>query len=424
MPWLTPDNIPEADDCRPLFIPADSTWLALVSGALTELTLPYNWEKFGSLTVAETVAKMQEIIDGYYGTACLACTFPDGGAVIRIDSTGHIQQLGDGGVWQDPTGDYVIPAPAARVGGTSEDQICLASENAVNVLHELYNSLSDSFASHLTEAEAEAAFIAALIALVGFEFAPITTAIAIFFFGVFELLYRALSYLTADLWSDALTNQLVCFLVQCATNTAGVVTFDWDCFIGKLNSLTDSFGLTEIELRFYLQVSYILYFIGGVDGLNLAARTTAITTGNCDVCLPWCYRFDAADRLGDWHAELYGTTGLATWDGTKWNGATNSGTNVIWISWTLGTPIILTDASIQTYTPAGSGRAIYVNGNGSSFTGTVIWQNGAAVGAPFPITVTRIDVYLLNAGSSTLRTLSQMQFSGQGGGNPFGDDNC
>jgi hypothetical protein len=72
MPWLTPDSIPEGGVCRPLFIPADGTWLALVSGALTELTKSYNWEKFGALTVEETIAQMQTIVDNYYTASCVS----------------------------------------------------------------------------------------------------------------------------------------------------------------------------------------------------------------------------------------------------------------------------------------------------------------------------------------------------------------
>ena len=284
MPWLTPDSIPEDDDCRPLFIPANSVWLALVSGALTELTQKYNWEKFGTLSVDETVAQMQIIVDGYYNTACLNCTFPDGGAIIRINQHGVLQQLDGSGNWTEPTGDYVIPPPDARSGGTSVNQNCLAAKNATNVLKELYTNLSMSFASNLSAAEAATSFVGALVALIGFEFAPITTGIVIFFEAVFQLLYQALAYITADLWTDAFTNQLTCFLLACAVNTAGVVTFDWDCFVAKLNSTTDEFGLSEVQLRLYLQVSYLLYFIGGVSGLNLAGGTTAITDDDCSDC--------------------------------------------------------------------------------------------------------------------------------------------
>jgi len=99
MPWLTPDSIPEADDCRPLSIPADSAWLALVSGALTELTLPYNWEKFGTLTVAETVAKMQEIIDNYYNAAC--------GAPLVVDAPYWDETSGDDTPTEAPAEDQI-----------------------------------------------------------------------------------------------------------------------------------------------------------------------------------------------------------------------------------------------------------------------------------------------------------------------------
>lgn len=46
--WLTPDTPPTDFMCRALYIPNDVNWLAIVSGALEELTFRYNWEKFGS----------------------------------------------------------------------------------------------------------------------------------------------------------------------------------------------------------------------------------------------------------------------------------------------------------------------------------------------------------------------------------------
>lgn len=284
MPYLTPDSIPEGEICRPLSIPASTAWLALVSGALTELTKPYNWQQFGSLTVEETVAKMQEIIDAYYATACAMCLIPGGYRVIRITNTGQLEQLDENGDWTPATDEYALPAPDARTGGTEADQICLAAKNAVNVLSQLYESLAESWDENLSEAEALTALIAAIIAILGAPFAPITAAIAAFFLAVFHLLYGALEYLGADLWTEDFSNQMTCFLVDCATNDAGVVTFDWDCFTGKLNSLADSFMLSEIQVRLYLQVSFILYFIGGVDGLNLAGATTEITNDDCSFC--------------------------------------------------------------------------------------------------------------------------------------------
>jgi len=281
MPYLTPDEIPEGDICRPLSIPASSDWLAFFGGALTELTKTYNWEQFGSLTVDETVEKMQEIIDAWYLDACGECELPGGGSVIRLNEDGMIEILEDG-EWVVPTdGDYFIPPPEAREGGTETEQICLAAANAENVLHELYENLADSFASELSEAAALAALAGLFTTAVGFTIAPITAGIAAFFLTAFGLLYNALSYLTADLWTEDFTEQIKCFLSECGSNDAGVVTFDWQCFNDKLGTLADDFSLSEVQIRLYLQVAFLLQFIGGAGGLNLAGGTTEIEDADC-----------------------------------------------------------------------------------------------------------------------------------------------
>jgi len=287
MPYLTPQDLPEGDDCRPLVIPAGSEWLALFGGALTELLKPWNWEYSGGLTVDETLEKMREIIDIWYNESCEDCELPEGGKIIRLNEDGHIEVLQDG-EWVIPTeGDYFIPPPDAREGGEPEDQICLAAKNAVNVLEQMYESLSESWAENLSTAEALTDMIAIAVTLVGFEFAPIAFGIAAFAIGVLRQLYMALEYLGADLWTEDFSRQMICFLIPCATNTDGVVTFDWDCFVNKLNSLADDFMLSEVQIRLYLQVSYMMWFIGGVDGLNLAGATTEITDDFCDCgCSP------------------------------------------------------------------------------------------------------------------------------------------
>jgi len=310
MPYLTPQVLPEGDDCRPLVIPASTEWLALFGGALTELTKKYNWQDSGGLTVDETVEKMTEIIDAWYTESCEACELPEGGKIIRLNEDGHIEVLQDG-EWVIPTeGDYFIPPPDAREGGEPEDQICLAAKNAVNVLEQMYESLSESWAESLSTAEALTDMIAVAVTLVGFEFAPIAFGIAAFVVGLLRQLYTALEYLGADLWTEDFSRQMICFLIPCATNTDGVVTFDWDCFVDKLNSLADDFMLSEVQIRLYLQVSYMMWFIGGVDGLNLAGATTEITDDFCDCgCSPiieiypagWGTLFDLG--AGYWRVE-------------------------------------------------------------------------------------------------------------------------
>jgi len=313
VPYLTPDSIPEDDDCRPLSIPADSVWLALFGGALTELTKPYNWQQFGALTVEQTVAKMEEIINNWYSVPCAACTTPGGYRVIRINNSGRLEQLNESGEWEPATDEYYIPPPEPREGGTTNDKKCLAAANAVNVLEQLYESLSDSFNNELDEAEAMTAFILALIALVGFEFAPISWAIVAFFTAVFGALYSALEFIGADLWDEDVSTQIRCFLVDCANNDGGVITFDWDCFNGKLESLTNDFSLTESQLRLYLQIGFMLYFIGGADGLNLAGRTTAITEADCEDCgLEHCLIVDLTLTDGSEYG-IYLSPGGGSW---------------------------------------------------------------------------------------------------------------
>jgi len=283
VPYLTPQDIPEDDDCRPLFIPASSEWLAFFGGALTELTKTWNWEAFGAVSVEDTVDKMAEIINTWYTESCTACETPGGYRIIRIGNDGQLEQLNDDGEWEPATDEYYIPPPEAREEGTEEEQICLAAKNAVNSLETLYTSLSDSFSSELTAAQALVDFAAIAVSFIGFEFAPITFGIAALAFAAFEFLYTALSYLTADLWDDDFSRQIECFLINCASNDAGVVTFDWDCFNNQLASLANDYGLTETQIRLYLQVAYMLQFIGGAAGLNLAGATTEIESGTC-VC--------------------------------------------------------------------------------------------------------------------------------------------
>jgi len=325
MPYLTPAELPEDDACRPLFIPDNTEWLALFGGALTELTKTWNWEDSGGLTVDETVSKMMEIINDWYSETCVDCETPGGYRIIRIGTDGHLEEIGDDGEWTPTTGDYVIPSPDAREGGSPDDQICLAAKNAVNVLQLLYENWTTSWDEELSLDEAITAAIEFIVTALGFAFAPIAWAIAAFLLPVFIAFYAAMEYLTADLWDENFSKQITCFLQDCATNTDGVVTFDWDCVVNHLNSLADSFELTETQIRLYLQVMYLLYFIGGVDGLNLAAATTEITNDDCSFCIEdWCCRqdFEATDAgwtvnpsipIGDWTM------------GTGWHDASNPG---------------------------------------------------------------------------------------------------
>lgn len=428
MPYLTPQELPETDICRSLSIPDNTEWLAFFGGVLTELTKTYNWEFSGGLTVAETVDKMQDIVDAYYASICEGCTLPGGGKIIRIGAHGHIEQLDDSGAWGDPTGDYVIPPPDARTGGTAADQNCLAAKNATNVLEQLYENLAESWDAHLSEAEAGTEFIGLVVGLVGFEFAPITFGVVAFFLALFGALYAALEYLGSDLWDAAFTNQMTCFLVDCASNDAGVVTFDWDCLMTRLNSLTDSFGLTELQIRLYLQVTFMLYFIGGIDGLNLAARTTDITNDDCSACdVEWCYEF--LFELGE---QGWTAVSPTTYSGTQYEGGFVDANSQDWAFIHIEfapTNVTLVQMNFCKNFGAGANNGVgcsaYLSGVDvfDSYPGGHSDCPGVIDFAPELVTD---QIYLnVNSGSAAGAGVAIVRVAMRGtGDNPFGEDNC
>jgi len=426
VPYLTPDDIPESDVCRSLSIPASTDWLAFFGGALTELSKTYNWQQWGAVSVDDTVAKMQEIIDNWYTEPCEACSTPGGYRVIRIGAGGHVEQLDENGDWVDATDEYHIPPPDAREDGTEADQICLAAKNATNALETLYNSLSDSFASELTTAQALVAFAEAAILYLGFEFAPITFGIAAFLFATFELLYTALSYLTADLWTDDFSNQIACFLQTCASNDAGVVTFDWDCFNAQLNSLADDFSLSELQIRLYLQVAFMLQFIGGADGLNFAGGSTEITDDDCSFCEDrWCYTWDFTVTDGDWVSNPR--------DGSGWGAVYASG-----LGWGSGDFLCMSRqlpaaCNIdQIVVDCADGGAIFTmywedafpnaSGGDTILTFTTMCTTGAPGGTDWnPASGDWLTLQIVNGARN--EEITRITISGEGD-DPFGTDNC
>jgi len=65
MAYLTPDVTPDHATCRALFIPDDEQYLAIVRGALQELTFSYNWTKYGTLTPDEAAENFVDMFDRF-----------------------------------------------------------------------------------------------------------------------------------------------------------------------------------------------------------------------------------------------------------------------------------------------------------------------------------------------------------------------
>lgn len=65
MGYLTPDTVPGTVTCRGLFIPNDEAYLAIVRGALQNLTFPENWDKFGALSQQEAANAFIDMFDRF-----------------------------------------------------------------------------------------------------------------------------------------------------------------------------------------------------------------------------------------------------------------------------------------------------------------------------------------------------------------------
>jgi len=282
VPYITPPDIPEGDTCRPLSIPTSPEWLAFFGGALTELTKSYNWEQETGISVADTIEKMEQIVNGWYDNACGDCLLPGDSPIFRIGEGGHIEQLVNG-EWVEPTGDYTIPPTAARTEPTEEERICLAAANAVNALQLLYESLSDSFGSALDAVDAAAALVATVVGGIGLVIGAITGGMIKLAGFIFASVYAAVEWITADLWDAEFTEKLTCIFKNCATDVSDVVHFDFDCIYDQLRTQTALLDPTVGELRLFGQLSVIMGFIG-VEGLEAAGTATAVETYDCDGC--------------------------------------------------------------------------------------------------------------------------------------------
>jgi len=328
----TPNDMPSDGGYVVFRIPKDNEYAGLILGAAEALGYAYNWYQWGDLTPDEAAEKFRIIVTQAPYDNC-GCELPGGGKIIRLSTSGNLEELGDDGSWTGPTGEYAIPPITPREGGTPEDQLCLAAANAANVLEILYESITDSIAGGLTQAEAYAALVAAFVAAVGWEFAPIAFALASFFLVVFGVVYSIISVLAADLWDSTFTDTLKCVLLNCATNDEGVVSFDFECVQNGLASGTDALNFDQ--LRLFNQLNFIIQVIGGADGLNQAGATTAITSADCSECNPDCvFYFGGDDGGDDWAFYMGEGNGYGSYDAANdWiSGEYATGSNICTIS--------------------------------------------------------------------------------------------
>jgi len=297
MPYVTPDEVPEGDDCRPLSIPASTQWLAIVSGALTELTKMYNWEQAGGISVEDAVARCQQIIDEYYAGYC--CSLVGGYPPIRLGEFGQIEQLIDG-EWVEPDNFYDLPPTPARTEPTPDERLCLASANASAAFALFYENVSDSVNDGLTTAEAAVALatvVAGTLGATGFGLAlSALIEIGVLIWGVF---YAIVEFIAADVWTEEFGEKFTCVLLACASEEADVVHFDYDCVLNTLANAT-SLTLDLEEVRLFGQIAYLMQFIGA-QGLDAMGATTSVEAYDCSECVTWCYEWLFNAGNADWY---------------------------------------------------------------------------------------------------------------------------
>jgi len=429
VPYLTPEEIPEDDDCRPLSIPASSEWLAIVSGALTELTKTWNWQQQGAVTVEEAVARMQQMVDAYYDVPCATCELPEGGAIIRQNGLGEFEQLIDG-AWQEPQGDYELPPIPARSDPTAAERKCIAAANAIEVLRLLYEDMTDSYNLDLDPAVAFTAWVGTTSTVVLVALGLLSFGLGTVLFGVWTLMYEALDFLTEDVWGEGFTEKAICALLLTAEDDAGVVTFSWRTFMDNLALGVNLFDPSIGELRLFGQIYYMLLILGS-DGLNQAGATTSIADYNCDDCSAWCYHFEDGAQLNSWTSELWNGVGdtAATYSSGVWQngqagiGVPDNDVAYIHLRWEFSPSIVITDAAAHSPELPGGGMGIWKDGDGSIFSGTNIWTSGGGYTGGQQV-VSSLDVLFWRPiNDLTPFVIDWIQLSGVLE-QPFGESNC
>jgi len=225
----------------------------------------------------------------------------------------------------------------------------------------------------LDTAAAIAAFVSGVGIALTATFAPPVAALIAVADLIFGVVYEVVEFVTADVWTDSFDARMRCYLYECSSVTADVVTFDFQWLLDKLAEQTHAFDLDTYSIRLFGQVYYLLQMIG-VDGLNYAGSATTLSGESCDC--EWCIEWDFTVTSGaadGW--AVVGTSGSYSagvgWIGANLNVNSKSDLNLI-------LPVALTGITEVdiTYTKTAGGGANNVNVlRVEQPTGTVLAQN-------------------------------------------------
>lgn len=330
---------------------------------------------------------------------------------IRYDAgTDSVQTTyDDGATWvdtpaQDPRSSPIFLYPP--VGG--DDPRCQAAANMVRFTENTIDETLGAIAAGL-----DAIGIATTILPLFVELGPF----AILFdlvLGLASGLASAGATAISTAFTSDVYDELTC-IIYCRLATDGSV--DADQLANIESDISDQIGgLVSVIVD-------AMFFLTGSVGLSNMG-TVGEAPADCDACTScaWCYNSHAGARLDEWIPENFGGL-VATYSAGAWHSASNGVTAGIWISWTVSSPVEFTDAGITMDDGSGLNRDIWINGDGTAFSGTLVWRNSSPVGGALPATVSRLDIIMVQAFNNTPRTLEAAQFSGIGDP-PFGENNC
>jgi hypothetical protein len=275
--YLTPDEPPDTRLCRVFSVPNRADWLGVFMGAILPLTEARNWEKYGTVNPEDAADAFRSIFDAAFEETS-ECDMPTC-CPIRYGADGHIQQQNpDTGEWSD-VGTPPLPV---RTPVEGQNEKCLASENAAEVVRQCWLAFEQQMASPISVLIAASAVITILLLTVLYP--PSIVLVGVFF----EELYGAWEAITDHEFSTDDRHTLACILYCNASGGDGTpITFDFAGVLAGVDELVN-----VLEPNVWLGVRIMLNAITS-DALNRAAATTSITEADCSDCTacPWCYEW-------------------------------------------------------------------------------------------------------------------------------------
>lgn len=321
--WLTGDTPPSPEElCRRISVPSDLPLVTAITGALLPLTNPSNWQQQGTMTPEEAADIMSAALDAFLSSTCQAecppIQLPDGNRIYRRNPTTKRFEYVDtvSGEWIEPSGEEALPSPTPREETTEDDRLCAAAANAVHCLKVTLEAVLDEWEAFSPPAQAITTMVTGIVGWAGAAFYPPMLAYVLLVEAAFNLFYEMMDAISWNFWDGNFEQALVCSLKSNATDTDGVITFDYDAVVSDLWAQLWTRGEYVLLVT---QVQYLLWVIGQ-QGLDIAGTTTAVT-GDCSDCGTWCYEGRLYDtnftiQAGYWTQDY--KLHCAPYDGNRW----------------------------------------------------------------------------------------------------------